>query len=127
MTGAWQGQTRVRRERRLTKVLLIAAALVFFCGLFGQIALRAQLSGQNKQLASLEKEIQALSANAANLDLSINQRHNLDEIGRKAILLGMEQPDESSCGWSVCPRPMEKLPRRPSSTTVEKRKSADFS
>lgn len=95
MTGAWQGQTRVRRERRLTKVLLIAAALVFFCGLFGQIVLRAQLSGQNKQLASLEKEIQALSANAANLDLSINQRHNLDEIGRKAILLGMEQPDES--------------------------------
>ncbi len=95
MTGAWQGQTRVRRERRLAKVLLIAAALVFFCGLFGQIALRAQLSGQNKQLASLEKEIQALSANAANLDLSINQRHNLDEIGRKAILLGMEQPDES--------------------------------
>ena len=95
MTGAWQGQTRVRRERRLTKVLLIAAALVFFCGLFGQIALRAQLSGPNKQLASLEKEIQALSANAANLDLSINQRHNLDEIGRKAILLGMEQPDES--------------------------------
>ena len=95
MTGAWQGQTRVRRERRLTKVRLIAAALVFFCGLFGQIALRAQLSGQNKQLASLEKEIQALSANAANLDLSINQRHNLDEIGRKAILLGMEQPDES--------------------------------
>ena len=95
MTGAWQGQTRVRREHRLTKVLLIAAALVFFCGLFGQIALRAQLSGQNKQLASLEKEIQALSANAANLDLSINQRHNLDEIGRKAILLGMEQPDES--------------------------------
>ena len=95
MTGAWQGQTRVRRERRLTKVLLIAAALVFFCGLFGQIALRAQLSGQNKQLASLEKEIQALSANAANLDLSINQRHNLDEIGRKAILLGMEQPNES--------------------------------
>ena len=87
MTGAWQGQTRVRRERRLTKALLIAAALVFFCGLFGQIALRAQLSGQNKQLASLEKEIQALSANAANLDLSINQRHNLDEIGRKAILL----------------------------------------
>ena len=95
MTGAWQGQTRVRRERRLTKVLLIAAALVFFCGLFGQIALRAQLSGQNKQLASLEKEIQALSANAANLDLSINQRHTLDEIGRQAILLGMEQPDES--------------------------------
>ena len=95
MTGAWQGQTRVRRERRLTKVLLIEAALVFFCGLFGQIALRAQLSGQNKQLALLEKEIQALSANAANLDLSINQRHNLDEIGRKAILLGMEQPDES--------------------------------
>ena len=95
MTGAWQGQTRVRRERRLTKVLLIAAALVFFCGLFGQIALRAQLSGQTTQLASLEKEIQALSANAANLDLSINQRHNLDEIGRKAILLGMEQPDES--------------------------------
>lgn len=95
MNGAWQGQMRARRERRLTKILLVVAALVFFGGLFGQIALRAQLSSQNKQLASLEKEIQALSANAANLDLSINQRHNLDDIGRKAILLGMEQPDES--------------------------------
>lgn len=127
MTGAWQGQTRVRRERRLTKVLLIAAALVFFCGLFGQIALRAQLSGQNKQLASLEKEIQALSANAANLDLSINQRHNLDEIGRKAILLGMEQPDESRLRVVSLPQANGETSAQTVLNDGGEEKSADFS
>ena len=83
------------REKRLSGILLVVAAVVLFCGLFGQIALRAQISGQAKKIAAVQAEIRTLSANAENLDLTINQRHNLTEIGQKAVLLGMEQPDES--------------------------------
>lgn len=95
MNGANARQMRREREQRLSRVLLIVAALVLFCGLFGQIALRAQISGQNKQIASVQAEIKSLTANADNMSLSINQRHNLAEIGQKAALLGMEQPNES--------------------------------
>ena len=76
-------------------MLLILAAAVLFCGLFAQIAVRAQISGQNKQIAAVKAEIRTLSANAENLDLNINQRHNLTEIGARAVQLGMTQPDET--------------------------------
>lgn len=95
MNGTNRQAMRREREKRLSRTLLILAAIVLFCGLFGQIALRAQLSGQAKQMASVQAEIKALSANAENLGLSINQRHNLAEISQKAAQLGMEQPDES--------------------------------
>lgn len=86
---------RYRRQQKLSRILLVVAAIVFFCGLFGQIALRAQISSQNKRIAALKTEIRTLSANAENLDLSINQRHNLEQIGARAAQLGMTQPDES--------------------------------
>ena len=95
MNGMNRQAMRRERERKLSRVLLILAAVVLFCGLFGQIALRAQISSQNKRLASVQAEIKTLTANADNMSLSINQRHNLAEISQKAVLLGMEQPDES--------------------------------
>ena len=95
MNGANRQSKRREREKRLSGILLVVAAVVLFCGLFGQIALRAQISGQAKEIAAVQAEIRTLSANAENLDLTINQRHNLTEIGQKAVLLGMEQPDES--------------------------------
>lgn len=95
MNGMNRQAMRRERERKLSRALLILAAVVLFCGLFGQIALRAQLSGQAKEMASVQAEIRALSANAENMSLTINQRHNLTEIGQKATLLGMEQPNES--------------------------------
>lgn len=95
MNGTNARLMRREREKKLSVGLLVLAAVVLFCGLFGQIALRAQISSQNKRLASVQAEIKTLTANADNMSLSINQRHNLAEISQKAVLLGMEQPDES--------------------------------
>ena len=95
MNGSNARNLRRRREQILSRVLLAAAAAVLFCGLFGQIAVRAQISRQSKEIAAIQEEIKVLTANAENLGLNINQRHNLEEIGRKAAELGMGQPTES--------------------------------
>ena len=85
---------RMRREKRQTRMLLIAAAVVLFCGLFAQIAVRAQVVGQNKQIAAVQAQIRALSVDADNLTLCINQHHDLEAIGRRALAMGMGQPTE---------------------------------
>lgn len=95
MNTAMGRSARYRRQQRLSRVLLVAAAIVLFSGLFAQIAVRARISSQNKQIAALKAEIKTLNANAENLDLNINQRHNLTEIGARAAQLGMTQPDET--------------------------------
>lgn len=92
MDGKRNWSARRRREQRVSRVLAVTAAVVFFGGLFGQIALRAQISGQAKKIDAMHREIQALSANAENLDLCINQYHNLEIIGQRARQLGMDVP-----------------------------------
>lgn len=86
---------RRTREKRLNRLLMAAFALVLFIGVVSQIAMMARLSGQNKQVVETEKEIKALSASADNLNLSLNQYHNLERIAARAQQLGMEQPDET--------------------------------
>lgn len=81
---------RQRSERRLTKLLLVAAAVVLFCGLFAQIAVRSQVSGQAKRVAAMQAQIRVMQADAENLQLCINQHHDLNEIGKRALALGME-------------------------------------
>jgi len=83
------------RERRTSRALMIAFALVLFIGVFAQIAMMARLSGQNKQVVQTQKEIKALSASADNLNLGLSQYHNLNRIAARAQQLGMEQPDET--------------------------------
>ena len=92
MDGKRNWSARRRREQRVSRVLAVTAAVIFFGGLFGQIALRAQISGQAKKIDAVHREIQALSANAENLDLCINQYHNLETIGQRACQLGMDVP-----------------------------------
>ena len=84
---------RRTREKRLNRLLMVAFALVLFIGVFSQIAMMAKLSGQNKKVVETRKEIKALSASADNLNLGLNQYHNLDRITARAQQLGMEQPD----------------------------------
>ena len=84
---------RRTREKRLNRLLMVAFALVLFIGVFSQIAMMAKLSGQNKKVVETRKEIKALSASADNLNLGLNQYHNLDRIATRAQQLGMEQPD----------------------------------
>lgn len=86
---------RRARERKLSRALMIAFALVLFIGVFSQIAMMARLSGQNKRVVEMEREIKALSAQTDNLNLSLNQYHNLERIAARAQQLGMEQPDET--------------------------------
>ena len=87
--------SRRARERKLNRLLLIVFAVVLFAGAFSQIAMLARLSGQNKAIRAMEKEARELSASAENLNLSLNQYHNLDRIAARAAQLGMEQPREA--------------------------------
>ena len=86
---------RRERDRKLSRALKIAFALVLFIGIFSQIAMIARLSGQHKQTLAVEKEIRALNASTDNLNLSLNQYHNLERIAARAQQLGMEQPTET--------------------------------
>lgn len=84
---------RSRRENAISRVMMLAVAVVLFAGLFAQITMLSRISSQSKQASRLEKEITELSANAENLELSINQYHNLENIAARAQQLGMEQPN----------------------------------
>lgn len=86
---------RSRREAAWNKALLILAAVVLFTGLFMQVTMLSRISSQNKQAAQLEEDILELSANAENLELSINQHHDLQSIEIRAHQLGMEQPTDT--------------------------------
>ena len=86
---------RRRRDAARSRVLLILAGVILFTGLFVQITMLARISSQTKRASNLEGEIEELSANAENLELNINQYHNLDSIAVRARQLGMEQPDET--------------------------------
>ena len=100
--GRWNRMTmrnatpsRRRRDVRRSRMLLVAAGFVLFAGLFMQITMLARISSQSKTASSLESEIEELAANAENLELNINQYHNLDSIRERARELGMDQPDET--------------------------------
>ncbi len=86
-----------RKPRRLVRkrTLLVLAALVLFAGLFVQITMLSRISYQSKRASAVEKELTELRASAENLELSINQYHNLETIAARAQQLGMEQPDET--------------------------------
>lgn len=86
---------RSKREAAWNRVLLILAAAVLFVGLFMQITMLSRISSQSKQASALEREIVELSANAENLELSINQYHDLDTIEVRARQLGMEEPTDT--------------------------------
>ena len=95
MTMRYEKSARRRRDAARNRALLFLAGIVLFAGLFMQITMLARISSQNKQASSLEGEIEELSASAENLELNINQYHNLDTIAVRARQLGMEQPDET--------------------------------
>ena len=86
---------RRRRDAIRSRALLILAGIILFSGLFVQITMLARISSQSKRASSLEGEIEELSASAENLELSINQYHNLDSIAVRARQLGMGQPNET--------------------------------
>ena len=94
MNRSQRKRSRRQREQRLNRVLVLVFAGVLFVGLFSQVAMVARLSGQAKASRQVEREIRDLSANADNLNLSLNQYRSLARITALAKGLGMEQPTE---------------------------------
>lgn len=86
---------RSRREAVRGRMFLIAAVIILFAGLFLQITMLARISHQNKAASAMEQEIVALSASADNLELSINQHHDLKQIATRAVQMGMSRPNET--------------------------------
>lgn len=83
-----------QRQRRATRVLLIAFTIILFAGLFAQIAMIARLSRQNKDIRNVEAEIKQLGAEADNLNLVLSQLGDLNRVETLATRLGMKKPGE---------------------------------
>ena len=74
------------------RVMMLVFAVVFFLGLFLQIAMAVRLAGQNKRIQAMELEIRDLSATADNLNLALSHYQSLDRVAKQAQKLGMELP-----------------------------------
>lgn len=90
-TSSYRGSRASSRSR----FLLIAAAVILIAGLFLQITMLARISSQNKAASAMEREIIELSASADNLELSINQHHDLRQIATRAVQMGMSRPSDT--------------------------------
>ena len=85
-------RSRQEQVRRTNRTLIMVFVAVLLIGAFSQVAMIARITGQNKRVRAVETEIRNLSANADNLNLSLNQFRNLDRVAAKAAKLGMEKP-----------------------------------
>ena len=82
------------RKMRQIRILLVIASLVLVCGLFAQITVRSQVSDRAKEIAAVQAQIEALSSNVDNLTRCINQHHNLPDIEKRALTMGMVSVQE---------------------------------
>ena len=85
-------RSRQEQVRRTNRMLIMVFVAVLLIGAFSQVAMIARITGQNKRVRAVETEIRNLSANADNLNLSLNQFRNLDRVAARAAKLGMEKP-----------------------------------
>jgi len=87
-------RSRQEQVRRTNRTLIMVFVAVLLIGAFSQVAMIARITGQNKRVRAVETEIRNLSANADNLNLSLNQFRSLDRVAMRAQQLDMEQPAE---------------------------------
>ena len=115
-------RSRRMQERKAGKVLMIVFIAVLFVGMFAQIAMIARMTRQNKQLRAVEREIRDLSANADNLNLSLNQfKRTWTGWRRTAGGWAWRSPPEIRSGWCACRPRLKILPRRaPETPTLRK-------
>ena len=99
--------SRRTRERKTNRILMLVFALVFFAGICTQVALMARLTGQNKQIVAVEKEMQDWNARIKNLDLNLSKYREHDRITALATQLGMVQPEGSQLRVVNLPRLVE--------------------
>ena len=85
-------RSRQEQVRRTNRMLIMVFVAVLLIGAFSQVAMIARITGQNKRVRAVETEIRNLSANADNLNLSLNQFKNLERVAARAAKLGMDKP-----------------------------------
>ena len=83
------------RRRDGNRLWIALTAAVMFAGLFLQITMLSRVSSVSKRASALERETARLNREAVNLELRINEFHNLDRIAARAQEMGMVQPDET--------------------------------
>ena len=83
------------RRRYGNRPWIALTAAVLFAGLFLQITMLSRVSSISKRASALERETAALRREAVNLELRVNEFHNLDRIAERAQEMGMAQPDET--------------------------------
>jgi cell division protein FtsL len=82
------------RRKNGCAIARIALGALLFIGLFMQICMLAEISGKNKEIASVNKDISTLSAEKDNLELKIAQYAQLSRIEERALALGMQWPED---------------------------------
>ena len=83
------------RRRYGNRPWIALTAAVLFAGLFLQITMLSRISSVSKRASALESETARLNREAVNLELRVNEFHNLDRIAERAQQMGMVQPDEA--------------------------------
>jgi cell division protein FtsL len=83
----------MRRQNR-RGIFRIALGVLLFAGLFMQICMLAEISGKNKEITSVDRDIRTLSAEKDNLELKIAQYAQLSRIEERALALGMQWPED---------------------------------
>ena len=73
--------------------MILAGCLLV--GLFVQISLLAQISGQAKALNKVNGQIRELTSAEEDLQVCLSMYQNLERIENRAKALGMRLPDES--------------------------------
>ena len=84
-----------RRARRLSRILSVATAAVFVCGLIMQISMMMALNAQSKAQDELYAEIQSLQVHKRTVQIGIGNLSNAGRIEREAKALGYDFPQDS--------------------------------
>lgn len=92
-TSSSRRRQPVRKKNGGKLKMILAGCLLV--GLFVQISLLAQISGQAKALNKVNGQIRELTSAEEDLQVCLSMYQNLERIENRAKALGMRLPDES--------------------------------
>ncbi len=92
-TSSSRRRQPVRKKTGGKLKMILAGCLLI--GLFVQISLLAQISGQAKALNKVNGQIRELTSAEEDLQVCLSMYQNLERIENRAKALGMRLPDES--------------------------------
>ena len=92
-TSSSRRRQPVRKKNGGKLKMILAGCLLV--GLFVQISLLAQISGQAKALNKVNSQIRELTSAEEDLQVCLSMYQNLERIENRARALGMRLPDES--------------------------------